>query len=75
MGVNESFGLKIFNNIYVKDYKTFPYQKLSGRKTLLYRGKIICGVAETPKEYDSKKDLYIDCDCQFSDWKNLKRIF
>ncbi len=75
MGLNETFGLKIFNNVYLKDYKSFPYQKLSGRKTLLYKGKIICGVKEKPKEFVEKKDLYIDCDCQFEDWKNLKRVF
>ena len=50
------------------------YQKLSGRNTLLYSGKIICGVTETPQEFDYKKDYYFDCDCNFSDWKNLKRI-
>lgn len=67
-------GLKIYRNIYVKTYQRFPYQKLSGRNTLLYSGKIICGVTETPQDFDYKKDYYFDCDCNFSDWKNLKRI-
>ena len=67
-------GLKIYRNIYVKTYQRFPYQKLSGRNTLLYSGKIICGVTETPQEFDYKKDYYFDCECNFSDWKNLKRI-
>lgn len=67
-------GLTIYNNIYVKGYKKFPYQKLTGRKTLLYKGKIICGVTELPNEFDKKKDLYIDCDCQFSNWHHLDRV-
>ena len=75
MGVKEFLGLKIFNNVYLKDYKKFPYQKLSGHKTLLYKGKVICGVISKPKEFDDKKDLYIDCDCQFGDWKNLQKVF
>lgn len=68
------FGIKIYRNVYVKDYKRFPYQLLKGRNTLLYNGKVICGVSTLPKEYDEKKDLYINCDCDFSNWKNLKRI-
>lgn len=67
-------GLKIYRNIYVKDYNRFPYQKLSGKNTLLYSGKIICGVKEEPAEFDYKQDYYFDCDCCFEDWKNLKRI-
>ena len=66
--------MKIYRNIYVKDYKKFPYQKLSGRVTLLYSGKIICGVTSEPEEFDYKKDYYSDCDCNFGDWKNLQRV-
>ncbi len=29
---------------------------------------------ETPAEFDYKKDYYFDCDCNFEDWKNLRRI-
>ena len=68
------FGVKIYRDIYVKDYKRFPYQKLSGRKTLMYRGKIYCGVSEKPKNFDEDKDLYMDCECNFTEWKNLQRI-
>lgn len=68
------FKVKIYRNIYVKGYKRFPYQKLSGRKTLMYTGKIYCDVSETPKNFDSEQDIYMDCECNFSDWKNLKRI-
>jgi hypothetical protein len=67
-------GLTIYRNIYVKDYKKFPYQLLSGRNTLLYKGKIYCDVSTLPKDYDPKQDIYINCDCDFSKWKNLKRI-
>lgn len=71
---NKPSPLKVFRNIYVKGYKKFPYQKLSGRHTLMYRGKIICGVDRIPDEFDSKQDFYIDCDCEFETWRNLKRI-
>lgn len=65
---------KIYRNIYVRDYKKFPYQKLTGRQTLMYRGKIICGVTDTPDEYDSKCDYYFGCDCDYPKWKNLQRV-
>lgn len=74
MGTNPFSVLKIYRNIYVKGYKKFPYQKLSGRNTLLYSGKIICDVSEIPSEYDDSKDYFFDCDCDFPHWKNLKRI-
>ena len=67
-------GLKIYRNILLKNYKSFPYQKLSGRNTLLYSGKIICNVKSKPDNFDDSKDLYITCDCDFSKWKNIKRI-
>lgn len=67
-------GIKIYRDIYVKGYKKFPYQKLTGRTNLLYRGKVICGVDSPPPEYDDKQDLFISCDCDFPKWKNLNRI-
>lgn len=74
MGIIKIPGIKIYRNVYVKGYTKFPYQKLTGRNTLLYNGKIICGVDNVPEEYDSKQDLFISCDCDFSKWKNLKRV-
>ena len=68
------FGIKIYRDIYVKGYKRFPYQKLTGRKTLMYRGKIYYDVSSLPKNFDNDKDLYMDCECNFSEWKNLQRI-
>ena len=74
MGIAKALGLKIYRNVYVKDYQKFPYQKLTGRNTLLYTGKVICGVKNKPNDFDDKKDLYISCDCDFPKWKNLRRI-
>lgn len=74
MGILTPPGFKIYRNVYVQGYKTFPYQKLSGRKTLMYRGKVMC-IDSIPDEYDSKQDILFDCDCDFSEWKNLKRVF
>jgi hypothetical protein len=67
-------GIKIYRNIYIKGYKKFPYQKLTGRNILLYRGKIICGIDNIPDDFNNKLDLFISCDCDFSKWKNLQRI-
>lgn len=66
--------MKIYRNIYVKEFKRFPYQKLTGRRTLLYKGKIICGITEPPNDYDSKQDYFFDCDCNYGEWKNIQRI-
>lgn len=73
MGILTPPGLKIYRNIYVKDFTRFPYQKLTGRNTLMYRGKILY-VTELPADYDPKKDIYFSCDCDYPEWKTLKRI-
>lgn len=65
----------IYRNIYVKGYKKFPYQKLTGFITLMYTGKIITGVQQKPDGFDDKLDLYIDCDCDYSKWRTLKKVF
>ena len=65
---------KIYRNIYIKKYNRFPYQKLSGRNDLYYTGNIYCGINDVPDEYDSKKDLYINCDCEFPKWRKLIKI-
>jgi len=67
--------MKIYNNIYVKGYQKFPYQKLTGMITLMYTGKIITGVSSKPVDFDENEDLYIDCDCDFSKWRVLKKVF
>lgn len=74
MGSSSFFGLKVYRNVYVKDYNKFPYQLLKGRNTLMYRGRIICGVENPPKEFDPKKDIFISCSCDFDKYKNLRRI-
>lgn len=48
---------------------------LTGRHTLLYKGKIVCGVSAPPAEFDKTQDIFLgSCDCDFGYWKNLKRI-
>ena len=74
MGIAKALGLKIYRNVYVKDYQKFPYQKLTGRNTLLYTGKVICGVKNKPNELDDKKEREISWDCDFPKWENLRRI-
>lgn len=69
------FSLKIFRNIYIKDYKIFPYQKLTGRNTLYYSGKIFYNINTLPPDFNDKIDIYLNCDCDFPKWKNLKKIF
>jgi hypothetical protein len=67
--------MKVFNNIYVKDYKKFPYTKLKGKSILHYKGAIKFYVGGVPEKYNSKEDLIIDCDCEFENWSQLKKIF
>jgi len=67
--------MKVYRNIYVKDYSFFPYQKLTGKLTMKYNGIIICGINNTPKNYDADKDFYFNCDCEYGEWKNLERVF
>lgn len=66
--------IKIKRNIYVKGFKKFPYQLLTGRHVLCYSGDIICDVDVLPEDYDSKKDWYFDCDCEFQEWGRLVKI-
>ena len=65
--------MKIYRNIYVKDYSKFPYQKLTGSNTLYYTGKIIY-VKSKPDSYDSKEDFYFDCDCEYPEWREIVKV-
>lgn len=47
---------------------------MKGLKTLYYNGKIYYNVITLPKEYDKDKDLYVDCDCKFPNWKTVEKI-
>lgn len=67
--------MKYFRNVYVKDYKSFPYSKLNGSKTLNYSGKIIYYIGELPDTYNSKTDIVFDCDCEFDEWRKLEKVF
>lgn len=67
--------MRAVRNIYVKDAKTFPYQKLSGNKILTYTGKIIYYVGSIPKTFDSKQDFVFDCDCEYKEWQRLEKKF
>lgn len=66
--------IKIKRNVYVKGFKTFPYQLLTGKHILCYTGDVICGIESEPPEYDYKKDWYFDCDCEFHEWGKLVKI-
>ena len=68
-----AFIIAKYRNIYTK-YKSFPYQKLTGKNTLAYSGKIITSVDSIPDEYDSKKDYYFGCECNYSDWREIVKI-
>lgn len=41
---------------------------------MCYSGEIICDVDNVPEDYDSKKDWYFDCDCEFQEWGRLVKI-
>lgn len=61
-----------YRNVYYKDYSRFPYQKLAGRKILLYTGKVM--PYSDNSDYDSKLDYLFDCDCKYPLWRELKRL-
>ena len=64
----------VYRNIYVKKYKKMPFYLMKGLKTLYYSGSIFYNVDVLPNDFDSKVDVYLDCDCQFPKWKNIERI-
>jgi hypothetical protein len=64
----------VYRNIYVRGFRKFPYQLLSGKGILCYTGRIICGVDSIPDGF-TKDDLYISCDCDFKKWRELKKVF
>lgn len=51
-----------------------PFHLFKGSKILYYKGKIFYNIEELPEEFDSKKDLYFSCDCEFPKWRNVERI-
>lgn len=67
--------MKYFNNVYLKDYAKFPYSKLTGRDVLYYTGKIIPYKGTLPSEFDSKRDMAFDCECEFGSWRRLTKVF
>lgn len=64
----------IYRNIYVLRYNKMPFYLFKGHDTLYYSGQIKY-VKNVPDEYDKKTDLLIDCDCQFSHWRKIEKIF
>jgi hypothetical protein len=51
-----------------------PFHLFKGSKVLYYSGNILYNVNMPPNDFDSEKDLYISCDCEFPKWKNVERI-
>ena len=67
------FRIAKYRNIYTK-YAKFPYQKLTGLSTMLYTGVIITNANGIPDGYDSKKDYYFSCECNYPEWKEIKKL-
>ena len=67
------FRIDRYRNVYTK-YQKFPYQKLSGTKTMVYTGKIITGVKGIPEGYDNNKDYYFSCDCDYPGWREIIKV-
>jgi hypothetical protein len=70
----ESIKVKTKHNIYVKGYKKFPYQKLTGKHYLYYTGDIIFYDESLPDEYDYKNDFVFDCECEFEGWSKIIKV-
>ena len=68
-----AFRLDKYRNVYVKRDK-IPYQWLTGKNILYYSGSLITNVQGIPKDYDKDKDYYFSCDCNYSKWKEIRKI-
>lgn len=64
----------VYRNIYVLKYKRMPLHMFKGTETLLYYNNIEY-VKSVPNAYNNKIDLVIDCDCQFSKWRKIEKVF
>lgn len=69
--VMASLKIKIKRNVYVKGYKRFPYQKLTGKHYLYYSGNMIFYEDVLPDEYDSRVDFAFDCECEYEEWSKV----
>lgn len=64
----------VYRNIYVLKYKRMPLHMFKGTEMLLYYNNIEY-VKSVPNTYNNKIDLVIDCDCQFSKWRKIEKVF
>lgn len=63
----------VYRNIYVTRYKRLPLFKMKGNTALFYTG-CLKFVNEIDTDFDNKKDLLIDCDCQLQRYKSIEKI-
>lgn len=61
-------------NLYVKGYKKFPYQKLTGKHYLYYTGTLIYYDDDIPDDFDSHDDFVFDCECEFEQWGKIIKV-
>lgn len=66
----------IYRNVYVKGHSDgkIPASLFRGMRVLRYSGSIRYGVCSTPRDYDGKRDLFINCDCFFEGYHSMKKI-
>ena len=67
----------VYRNVYIKGHNEgkIPASLLRGMKVLRYTGEVHYGVEKVPSSFDSGKDIYITCDCTFSSYHIIKKIF
>jgi hypothetical protein len=60
----------VYRNIYIT-HKKIPMFLFKGIDVMHYYGKIFYNIENLPNDFDDKKDIFLNCDCQF---KKIKRI-
>lgn len=67
--------MKYYRDVYVKGYKKVPHSMFVGREILYYTGKVRYYDSNVPNTFNIKEDFVIDCDCIFSDFKKMQKVF
>lgn len=61
-------------DIWIKDYKELPIEKMKGTIEIPYYGKLVLGYDELPETFDYDLDWEIICDCDLEEIKGFKHV-
>lgn len=66
--------MKPKRNIYIKDHKVLPTEKMTGKILVPYTGKLVLGCEEFPDDFDDDLDWWIICDCDLGEIAGFEHI-